>query len=177
MVATPVIFYNASWFMLFEVTLLHSCSFRSGSSVPSQFYIRGRFDIRRMLQKVVNGESTIDLNNKEHKDLTLVNPLTSVIIEAQEKAKFPNALKRMVLYLLDIIFKEFEPLPYKESNLCQRLDNIPEFPIILNQFRFHQDLENLFRKKIYDAKRANQKQKDEIGDAYLAEDMEFQHAD
>ena len=69
-----------------------------------------------MLQQVVNGELTIDLNNKEHEDLTLANPLTSVIIEAQEKAKFPNALKRMVLYLLDIIFKEFEPLPYKESN-------------------------------------------------------------
>ena len=118
--------------MLFEVTLLHSCSFRSGSSVPSQFYVRSRFNIRRMLQKVANGELTIDLNNKEHKDLTLVNPLSSVIIEAQEKVKFPNELKRMVLYLLDIIFKEFEPLPYKESNHHQRLDNIPEFPIIQN---------------------------------------------
>ena len=163
--------------MLFEVTRLHSCSFRSGSLVWSQFYIRGRFDIRRMLQKVVYGELTIDLNNKEHEDLTLVNPLTSVIIEAQEKAKLPNALKRMVLYLLDIIFKEFEPLLYKEPNLCQRLDNIPKLPIIQNRFRFHQDLENLRRKKIYDAKRANQKQKDENGDAYSAEDMEFQHAD
>ena len=163
--------------MLFEVTLLHSCSFRSGSSVPSQFYIRGRFNIRRMLQKVVNGELTIDLNNREHEDLTMVNPLTSVIIEGQEKVKFPNALKRMVLYLLDIIFKEFEPLPYKESNLYRRLDKIPEFLIIQNRFRFHQDPENLCRKKIYDVKRANQKQKDENGDAYLAEDMEFQHVD
>ena len=129
MVPTPVIFYYTSWFMLFEVTLLHSCSFRSGSSVPSQFYVRSGFDIRRMLQKVINGELTIDLNNKEHKDLTLVNPLTRVIIEAQEKAKFQ---KWMVLYLLDIIVKEFVPLPYKESNLHRRLDNIPEFPIIQN---------------------------------------------
>ena len=69
-----------------------------------------------MVEEAINGKLTIDLSKEGHADLIMVEPLTGVIVEAQKisakkHTKFPNVLKRMVLYLLDIMYGEFDPLP------------------------------------------------------------------
>ena len=42
-------------------------------------------------------------------------------------------------YILDIIFKEFDLLPNKDSNLCRRIDYFPDHENLRNLFNWHQD--------------------------------------
>ena len=60
----------------------------------------------------------------------------------------------MVFYILDTVFKEFEPLPYVDSNLCRRWAYFPDNEIIRNSFNWHQNDINQRNKRIYDIKKA-----------------------
>ena len=82
----------------------------------------------------------------------------------------------MVFYILDIVFKEFQPLSYVDSNLHRRWVYFQDNEIIRNLFNWCQDDINQRNKRIYDAKRAEKIPMSEnmkLDVVYLVEDLEF----
>ena len=82
----------------------------------------------------------------------------------------------MVFYILDIVFKEFQPLPYVDSNLRRRWAYFPDNEIIRNSFNWCQD-EKIKETREYMMLRGLKKipmseyMKPDV--VYLAEDLEF----
>ena len=104
-----------------------------------------------MVEKAVNDNLQINLDLIDHYDLTLVTPLTSLIIVVQEQEQFPKVLRTMVFYILDLVFKEFDPLPLVDSNLHRRWAYFPDNEMIRNSFNWCQDDINQRNKRTYDA--------------------------